>query len=166
MQMLIRLEAGRFVQAADDFTTLAPDVDPPAQGGVIVPFARWAEVGERLLNEGRKVGVRLTSADPVEALVPLLDRLSMVAVEFPIFRDGRGYSAAVLLRTRLGYRGELRAVGDVLVDQAWNLVRCGFDAFETKVSADQFAASAHRFRHVYQASADDRPPAFVERETV
>ena len=166
MQMLIRLEAGRFVQAADDFTSLASDGDAPTQGGVIVPFARWAEMGERLLSEGRKVGVRLTSADPVEALFPLLDRLSVVAVVFPIFRDGRGYSTAMLLRTRLNYRGELRAVGDVLVDQAWNLARCGFDAFETSVSAEQFAASAHRFRHVYQASADDRPPAFVERETV
>lgn len=166
MQMLIRLEAGRFVQAADEFTTRAPDGDPQAEGGVIVPFARWAEVGESLLSEGRKVGVRLTSADPVEALAPVLARLSVVAVEFPIFRDGRGYSAAVLLRTRLGYRGELRAVGDVLVDQAWNLVRCGFDAFETMASAEHFAASAHRFRHVYQASADNRPPAFVERETV
>ena len=166
MQMLIRLEAGQFVQAADDFTTLAQDGAPPTQGGVIVPISRWAEVGEGLLAEGRKVGVRLTSADPVEVLAPVLNRLSVVAVEFPIFRDGRGYSTAVLLRTRFGYRGELRAVGDVLVDQAWNLARCGFDAFETKASAEQFAASAHRFRHVYQAAADERPPAFVERETV
>lgn len=166
MQMLIRLEAGRFVQKADEFTTLVSEGEPPAHGGVIVPLARWADLGETLLAEGRKVGVRLTSADPVQTLVPVLAQLSVVAVEFPIFRDGRGYSAAVLLRTRFGYLGELRAVGDVLVDQAWNLARCGFDAFETKAPVEAFAAAAHRFRHVYQASADHRPPAFVERETV
>jgi len=166
MQMLIRLEQGRFVPAADDFFSLGAEGEAPAQGGVIVPFARWAELGARLLGEGRQVGVRLTSADPAQAMAPVLERLAVVAVEFPVFRDGRGYSTAVLLRTRLGFAGELRAAGDVLVDQAWNLARCGFDAFETKASPEAFAAAAHRFRHVYQASADDRPPAFVEREAV
>jgi uncharacterized protein (DUF934 family) len=166
MQMLIRLEQGRFVPATDEFATLGSEGEAPAQGGVVVPFARWAELGARLLGEGRKVGVRLAPADPVEALAPVLERLALVAVEFPTFRDGRGYSTAVLLRTRYGYRGELRAVGDVLIDQAWNLTRCGFDAFETEASPEAFAAAAHRFGHVYQASADHRPPAFVEREAV
>ncbi|MGI8839217.1 MAG: DUF934 domain-containing protein, partial [Caulobacteraceae bacterium] len=87
------------------------------------------------------------------------------ALEFSKFRDGRPYSAARLLRERLAYAGEVRAVGDVLVEQAGFLVRCGFDAFAPAdgATAAQWTRAASRFRHVYQRAADQRAPAFAGR---
>ena len=80
--------------------------------------------------------------------------------------DGRAFTSARLLRERYGFRGEVRAVGDVLREQAGFMVRCGFDAFAPADGStpEQWAAAANRFRHVYQRAADDREPAFVERE--
>ena len=102
----------------------------------------------------------------MEGLAYDLPRLSLVALTFPKFRDGRAYSAAALLRERYGFTGEVRAVGDVLREQAHFMVRCGFDAFEPSDGStpEQWARSAFRFHHVYQAAADDRAPAFLERE--
>jgi uncharacterized protein (DUF934 family) len=102
----------------------------------------------------------------VEGLAYDLPRLAVVALAFPKFRDGRAYSSAAILRTRFGFKAEVRAVGDVLREQAREMVRCGFNAF---VPADgsgalEWAAAAGRYRHVYQAAADRRVPAFVERE--
>lgn len=163
MQMLIRLEEGRFVPATDDFTTLGPDEEPGPDGPVLVPFSRWSALRGALASSSRALGVGLEPADPAEALAPDLARFSLVAIRFPTFRDGRGYSTAVILRTQFGYLGEIRAVGEVGLDQAWNLARCGFNAFETSARPDAFEAAARRFRHVYQASADARRPAFAER---
>ena len=94
----------------------------------------------------------------VAELVPWLDHLSLVALVFPKFRDGRAYSQARLLRERYGYRCELRATGDVLRDQFQFLLRAGFDAFEVKKQADArvFAEAAARFSVFYQPSADGR----------
>jgi uncharacterized protein (DUF934 family) len=74
-------------------------------------------------------GVVVKPADDVRRLEPYLYRLELVAVEFPAFNDGRGFSHASLLRDRLGYKNELRAVGDVLIDQVPLMLRCGFDSF-------------------------------------
>jgi uncharacterized protein (DUF934 family) len=94
-----------------------------------------------------------------------LPRLALVALAFPKFRDGRAYSAASLLRDRFRFGGEVRAVGDVLRDQALLMLRCGFDAFEPADGSTvaDWAHALHRFRHVYQAAADRRAPAFLER---
>ena len=161
--MLIKLENEQFHGVDDRFVTLADDDALPATGGVILSLARFQSDGEALLDDGRDVGVRLGPADQVEGLAYDLPRLAVVALEFPKYRDGRAYSSAVLLRERYGFGGEVRAVGDVLIDQAWNMVRCGFDAFETTVGANAWAAAALRYRHVYQVSADARLPASAER---
>ena len=162
--MLIKLENDH-VEAVDDaFVFVADEESAPGAGPVIVSLARFQSEGEALLADGRAVGVRLGPADAVEGLAYDLPRLALVALDFPKYRDGRAYSTAVLLRERYGFTGEVRAVGDVLVDQAWNMARCGFNAFETTVGPNVWGAAIHRYRHVYQASADDRPPAFVERE--
>ncbi len=165
MPTLIRWQAGEAAAADDPFTAVADDESAP-KGDVIVSLARFQAEGERLLGEGRAVGVRLAPHEAVEALAYDLPRIALVALEFPKFRDGRAYSAARILRERLGFAGELRAVGDVLVEQAPMMVRCGFDAFEPADGAtpEAWTAAAHRFRHVYQRAADDRPPAFAERE--
>lgn len=166
MPTLIEWKDGRAAPAQNVFASVADDQDIPA-GDVIVSLARFQADGERLLSEGRKVGVRLTAAEEVEALAYDLPRLAVVALEFPKFRDGRAYTNARLLRDRLGFKGQVRAVGDVLREQAGFMVRCGFDAFEPAdgSSSNDWDAAAHRHRHVYQRASDHRAPAFEERSS-
>lgn len=163
MSKLIRLRDGAFGWAEDRFT-LVGDEDPVPEGGVILSLKRFMAEGEALLG-GREVGVKLEPTDAVEDLVYDLPRLAVVALVFPSHRDGRNLSAARLLRQRYGYNGELRAVGEVLREQAQHMVRCGVDAFVPADGSDPetWAAAAHRYRHVYQRAADDRTPVFVER---
>lgn len=164
MPTLIRTEGEAFVRADDAFTAVA-DEDVLPQGDVIISLNRFEAEGDRLLSEGRAVGVRIEPGEAVEALAYDLPRISVVALAFPKHRDGRAFSSAVVLRKRLGFKGEVRAVGDVFLEQAGHMVRCGFDAFEAKesVTPEQWAHVVHRHRHVYQRAADARPPAFVER---
>jgi len=164
MRTLIRLEKGAFVVGEDLFAMVGPDEPLPA-GPVILPLRRFQAEGAAVLDEGRALGVRLEPHERVEDLAYDLPRIAVVALAFPKFRDGRAYSAAVLLRRRLGFQGEVRAVGDVLRDQAFEMVRCGFDGFVPAdgSGAQDWAAAAGRYRHVYQAAADARAPAFVER---
>ncbi|MBS0331277.1 MAG: DUF934 domain-containing protein [Proteobacteria bacterium] len=166
MPTRIRLTAdGHMVPAEDPFTWVADDQDL-VQGDLILSLARFQAEGDRLLSEGRAVGVRLRSDEEAEALAYDLPRIAVVELEFPKFRDGRPYSNARVLRERLGYKGEVRAVGDVLREQAHFMVRCGFDSFEPAdgSSAQQWEAVTRRFRHVYQRAADARVPAYEERE--
>ena len=165
MPTYLRLENGRYVEASDRFRLVEADGLIPDGGGAILPLARLETDGPRLLDEGRPLGVLLQPDEAVETLAYDLPRLSVVALAFPKYRDGRPYSAAVLIRTRYGFSGELRAVGDVLREQAGPMARCGFDAFVPAdgSTADDWAGAASRYRHVYQRSADARPPAFVER---
>src|SRR5690606_26337428 len=96
-----------------------------------------------------------------------LPRISLVALEFPKYLDGRHYSNARILRGRYKFGGEVRAVGDVLREQAHVMLRSGFDAFEPAddSGAQEWEAATRRYRHVYQRAADGRVPAFVERES-
>jgi uncharacterized protein (DUF934 family) len=166
MPTLIKLRDGRAAPVEDAFTHVADDQDL-APGDVIISLARFQADGDRLIHEGRKVGVRLTAEEEVEALAYDLPRLAVVALEFPKYRDGRHYSNARLLRERFAYAGEVRAVGDVLREQAGFMVRCGFDAFEPAdgTGSQEWEAAARRYRHVYQRAADTRIPAYVERES-
>jgi uncharacterized protein (DUF934 family) len=152
------------VLAEDPFTAVADDEGLPP-GDVIISLARFQADGDRLISEGRAVGVRLAAEDEVETLAYDLPRLAVVALTFPKYRDGRAYTSARLLRERFGFTGEVRAVGDVLREQAGFMVRCGFDAFEPADGSapEDWDRVAHRYRHVYQRAADGRTPAFVER---
>lgn len=165
MPTLVEWRDGRAALAEDPFTHVADDQDI-ASGDVILSLARFQSDGDRLISEGRRVGVRLEAHEAAEALAYDLPRLSVVALDFPKFRDGRNYTNARLLRERYGFKGQLRAVGDVLREQAPIMVRCGFDAFEPAdgSSSQEWQAAAGRFRHVYQRAADGRQPAFAERE--
>jgi uncharacterized protein (DUF934 family) len=164
MPTRIKLQDGAFALTEDPFTTVSDDWAIP-QGDVIISLTRFQAEGEHLLSEGRSVGVRLESHEEVEALAYDLPQLSVVSLVFPKFGDGRAYSYARLLRERFGYKGEVRAVGDVLREQAGFMVRCGFDAFEPADGStlEDWERAAHRFRHVYQRATDSRAPAFVER---
>ena len=152
MPKLIKLEDGRPAWAEDAFLDVAEDEPTPGQG-------------EALLAAGREVGVRLAADEAVEALLPWLDRLSLVALDFPKFRDGRQFSQATLLRERYRYRGEVRAVGVVLRETGHFMVRCGFDAFVPTdgSSPEDWAGVMGRYRYVYQTAADHREPNFALR---
>jgi uncharacterized protein (DUF934 family) len=165
MPMLIRWQDGRAVLAEDPYTAVA-DEDSIPHGEVIVSLARFQQEGERLLGEGRRVGVRIEASEAVEDLAYDLPRISVVALAFPKFGQGQAYSSARLLRERFGYKGEVRAVGDVLREQARFMVRCGFDAFEPAddSSSQEWTHAVTRFRHVYQRGADLVAPAFEERQ--
>jgi uncharacterized protein (DUF934 family) len=166
MPKLFKIEGDRVIARDDPFVTLADDEAAPSSlRAVILSFARFQREGDGLLSQGVQVGVRLEPDEPVEGLAYDLPRLTLVALAFPKFRDGRAYSAASLLRERYKFAGEVRAVGDVLRDQALPMLRCGFDAFEPADGAtvEDWSHALHRFRHVYQAAADRRRPAFAER---
>jgi uncharacterized protein (DUF934 family) len=164
MPKLIRWRGDRAEAVEDPFTSIDDDQVIP-QGDVIISLRRFQSEGAYLLGQCRQVGVRLAADETPEALDADLARIAVVALVFPKFRDGRAFSAASILRDRLGYQGEVRAVGDVLLEQAKFMVRCGFDSFEPADGATpgQWTAAAHRFRHVYQRAADGLEPAFVER---
>jgi uncharacterized protein (DUF934 family) len=164
MPTLIRLTDGRFEAAEDRFTNV-PDDEPTPLGDVIVSMARFQAEGEALLADGRDIGVRVEAGEAVDALAYDLARIAVVALALPKFRDGRAYSSARLLRQRYSYRGEVRAVGDVLREQALFMTRCGFDAFEPADGSEPeaWAEAAHAFRYVYQRAADAREPIYAER---
>ncbi|PLK26378.1 DUF934 domain-containing protein [Novosphingobium sp. TH158] len=108
--------------------------------------------------------VRLEPGDDARDLLPYLDRIRLVEVNFPAYTDGRGYSAARILR-EAGYQGELRAVGDVLVDQLAYMRRCGFDSFAPEHPLNQADAEAAmaRYAEVYQPTVDGRSPVWAKR---
>ncbi len=145
----------------DTFVYIDDDATLPADGAVIVNLERWQSSREELLQRGEPVGVRLRSDQPPELIGAGLDKLAVVALEFPGFRDGRAYSYARLLREKYDYRGELRAVGDVLLEQLHFMVRTGIDAFEihSEDPKGDFEIAATDFSVWYQPTADGRRTA-------
>lgn len=114
---------------------------------------------DSFLDQSNATAVRVEPGDDARALIPQLDQLALVEVNFPAFGDGRGYSSARILR-EAGYTGELRAVGDVLLDQLAYMRRCGFDAFEpdAPIAADAAQEALNRWPEVYQATTDGQTP--------
>jgi len=135
------------------------DCEPQGPHGLILPFDRWLGERDAWLAGGARLGVVLSPAHKVEQLAPDLDRLALVAVEFPGPSEGRGYSQARLLRERWRFRGELRAVGPVRQDQVFFLARCGFNAFELpEGELDAALAAFATFSAAYQVSNDTGLP--------
>jgi uncharacterized protein (DUF934 family) len=137
----------------------------PPGGDVIVPLQRWLRERDTLLSHSGRVGLWLqTDADPA-VITPDLTCFKVIAIRFAKFADGRGYSLARLLRERYGYRGELRATGEVLRDQLYYLSRCGFDAFALRAdqNAEQALAAFDDFSEAYQVSVERPDPLFRRR---
>ncbi|HMX15634.1 MAG TPA: DUF934 domain-containing protein [Rhodocyclaceae bacterium] len=139
-------------------------------GPLIVPLEVWrarkAELIRREYEHGWALGVWLAPDEGPEAVVADLDDFSVVALHFPKFADGRAYSTARLLRERHGYRGELRAFGDLGQDQLFFLARVGFDAFdlrETGEDLEDALGAFASFPEVYQSAADQPLPLFRRR---
>jgi len=148
--------------AADAWTFLADEDAIPETGDIAVSQARFAAERDALLarNAGRLGLVVQPAKDQVEDIGADAHRFALIAVSFPAYRDGRGFSAARLLCERYKYEGELRAVGDVLPDQVFYMLRCGFDAFALKAHhpEEDFARAAKTFSISYQTSSDGRLP--------
>jgi uncharacterized protein (DUF934 family) len=142
----------------DSYVRVLDDAPIPDDVPVIVPAARFLADAVDIARRAAPTGVLWPNDRKVAELAPHLDRLALVALVFPSFRDGRAYSQARLLRENYGFRGELRATGDVLRDQFMFLLRAGFDAFEVKKDADVAAFSTEIARHtvVYQPTGDGR----------
>ena len=151
--------------ATDIFVHVPDGAELPGDGAVLVTATRLLEDAEALSTRSGEVGVIWPNNRDVDDLVPFLDRLAVVALVFPTFRDGRAYSQARLLRERHGYDGELRATGQVLRDQFVFMLRAGFDAFQVKKQADAeaFAVTAKRYSVFYQPTGDGRVTALNRR---
>src|SRR6476659_6814573 len=142
--------------ATDVFVHVADGAELPGDGAVLISAARFLEDPEGLSRRAGKTGVIWPNNRDLDDLVPYLDRLAVIALMFPTFRDGRAYSQARLLRERHGVTGELRATGQVLRDQFVFMLRAGFDAFESKKQSDAeaFDEAARRYSVFYQPTGD------------
>ena len=152
---------------SDDWSVLRLDEGQSADsveippGKIIVPLAVW-QAQRATLAERPALGVWLAPDERADSLKHDLQRFAVIAVDFPKFTDGRGYSTAFNLRRRLGWTGELRAIGDVLRDQLFQMARCGFDAFATRQdrSIHDALKGLSVFSETYQASVDNPLPLF------
>jgi len=164
MALLERREDGAAV-IDDRFARVDDDAGLPASGGVIVSLARFEAEREELLARDGELGVWLASDESPKALAEVFDRLALVACDFPAFSDGRAFSYARLLRERYDYKGEVRAIGDVLLEQIPFMVRSGFNTFEIDdpKALDEFKAVCDEVRVVYQPTGDGQATALQRR---
>jgi uncharacterized protein (DUF934 family) len=170
IQQHAQIIKGRAV-VADDWSVLrlaegeTPEAIAVPAGKVIVPLKVWQAQREALLaraGANGDIGVWFASDELAQTVRDDLGNFAVIAVDFPKFTDGRGYSIAFNLRKRLGYTGELRAIGDVLRDQLFQMHRCGFDAYATRQdrSIHDALKGLTVFSETYQASVDQALPLF------
>jgi uncharacterized protein (DUF934 family) len=151
----------------DDVWAHVEDGHELSPGGCFtVTLGRFLSEHDQLLARNRSIGVRLQNTDDPALLAPHLEHLHVIELQFPKYTDGRAFSQAVLLRTRFGYKGELRAIGQVLQDQLRLMVRSGFDAMVMDAAdAEQaFAHSANWFSEAYQSAGDGAETIFQKRQ--
>ncbi len=134
-----------------DYSVLADGENPVAGSRVAVPLARLTEEGESFFETAGEVGVIIPTDASYKSLAPLANKLAFAVIDFSAFGDGRGFSLAVRLRKDLGFKGEIRATGPVIPDQALFLLRAGFDTLEVADNrAAAFEAALERFDAFYQ----------------
>ncbi len=150
------VKAGSIVD--ERFVRVLDDAPVPDGAAVLVPHGRLLADAADLLRRDAPTGVIWPNDRNVAELAPHLGRLALIALVFPVFKDGRAFSQARLLRERYGFRGELRATGQVLRDQFLFMLRAGFDAFEVTKDADAaaFAETIRRYSLFYQPAGDGR----------
>jgi len=136
------------------------DSDALPAGDIYVPLEEWLQNREALLTRNNRLGVLLKNTDDPAQLVPDLERLDLVVLEFPKMADGRAFTQARLLRERYGFKGDIRATGDVLHDQLFYMQRCGINAFELR-EGENVEASLKAFDEMtvtYQPATDEEFP--------
>ena len=143
---------------AEDVYARVADDAPLPDGAVIVSLQRFQKEREALLARNTPIGIRLQASENPEILGPDVNHFSLIVLEFPKFRDGRAFSWARMLRTRLGFTGEIRAVGDFLYDQMNYQRRVGFDAWEVPdhFTIEMFKRAVTEMTNVYQPSTDGK----------
>lgn len=150
---------------SDRYVHILDDATVPARGAVLVSADRFLAEAAQFASREDETGVIWPNNRDIEELAPHLNALSLVALVFPKFQDGRAYSQARILRERLGFDGELRATGQVLRDQFVFMLRAGFNSFEVRKDADAkvFGTVTRRYSVFYQPTGDGRPTAFRRR---
>jgi uncharacterized protein (DUF934 family) len=152
----------------DEWVRLADEAPLPEAGKVLVSLKRWLAERETLGRARGRIGIVLANSQSPELLAPDLAGLALVALDFPKFTDGRAFSQARLLRDKLNYRGEIRALGQVLRDQYLFMLRCGIDSAEIpdgkKIGG--YAEAMREFSVWYQPASDDRPFVFRQRHDI
>ncbi len=151
---------GAFVE--DNWRHIDEGEDAPPAGHVILPLDWWK--AERAVYDGSNapLGLKIEPGADISEYVEDISRFSVIALVFPKYNDGRAFSTAQLLRTRYGFMGEIRAVGEVLIDQIQMMERCGFNAFEINNAPTEKALRSGeytRFTHFYQPAVTTEPPA-------
>ena len=157
------LKNGKLID--DPWVHIPDEVAIPASGPVIVGLKRWRDEHKSLLKRKDPVGVRLQSDHTAGDVADDLEHLGVVAFAFPVFRDGRAYTNARRLRERHGYRGEIRAIGNVLRDQYLFMLRCGFDALEVKEgeTVEDWQRATGAITVFYQPAADEKETVLQKR---
>jgi len=153
---------------SDDWQLLPKEAqlaDLPQNVACIVPLALWQAEREALKSRTGGLAIWLDADEEVEAIAADLPNFALIALNFPAFTDGRAYSSAALLRQRYGFKGEIRAIGDVLRDQLLAMRRCGFDAFAIRADKDPHDAlkGLADFSESYQATVEQPLPLFRRR---
>jgi uncharacterized protein (DUF934 family) len=154
-------------EIVEDMWTHVGDDEELPEGQVIVSLARWQLDRDSLIARSNSgLGVALDPEHHAEDIADDLEYFAVVALDFPVFRDGRAYSTARLLRDRYDFKGELRATGDVLRDQLFYMYRCGFDAFEVRPdrSIEDALKAFEEFTVVYQPGTDEPLPLWRRRD--
>lgn len=151
--------------ADDIFRDVSSEETIPASGPIIVSVEQWLETQSELRNRKDPIGIILRSHEKPAAIAADVNCFAVIALDFPAFGDGRAYSSARLLRERYGYKGELRAVGDVLLEQLHFMHRVGFDAFSlaSDDAARDWEIAASDISVWYQPTADGRTHALQLR---
>jgi len=149
-------------EVVEDGWQLVDDGAPLPDADAIVSFARWNSERDRLIEHPRRLGIRITGDDDIDAVASEASQFDLIALDFPQLKDGRNYSNARLLRERFGYEGELRAVGEVLRDQLFYMRRCGIDSFAVPEDRDIESAleGLSDFSVAYQPATYDEVPVF------
>ncbi len=158
------LKDGKIV---DDVWAFVEDGHELSPGGcIVVSLGRLLSEHDQLLARNRSIGVRLAVSDDPALLAPFLDQLHLIELQFPKYTDGRAFSQSQLLRRRYGYKGEIRATGQVLRDQLRLMIRSGFDAMVIDEGDAEavFDISAHEFSEFYQAASDTTDTILVKRQ--
>lgn len=144
---------------------ISADTDDLPQGDILISVSCWQAQRHNLANHAGAVGVWIDSNEEIEAFVATILDLPVIAINFPKFVDGRGFSLARLLRDRYGYSGEIRAIGQIIRDQLFPMQRCGFNAFafETELDLVEASKSLGDFSDAYQVAVDQPEPLFKRR---
>jgi uncharacterized protein (DUF934 family) len=151
--------------AQDTWRTLTDDESVIGNGPIIISFERWRDARDALKRHNGPLGIRMKSNQPPALIANDLERFDLIALEFPTLQDGRAFSYARLLRERHGFKGEIRAVGDVYKDQLYFMQRCGFSSFELPAGRDPEDAkkALKSFSVAYAPAADATVPAYKRR---